>query len=153
MIEHHSPPLTTAQLQDVVNANPFGSWLQLRVQSVDIQGIELRLPGRSELVGTQALQRLHGGVIASLVDVACGYAVLAISGRGVSTVSLHTDFHRAASLGELRIEGRVVHQGGRICTAEALILDSEGGLVASGRCTIYQARDPHPVLSAENNQD
>ena len=153
MIDHHSSQLTTAQLQSVVDANPFSSWLQIRVQSVDTHGIELRLPGRSELVGTQALQRLHGGVIASLIDAACGYAVLAASGLGVSTVSLHTDFHRAASLGELRVEGRVLHQGGRICTAEALILDSKGSLVASGRCTIYKARAPHSVLSAPKNNN
>lgn len=140
------PRLTPTQLQGVVDANPFGLWLQLRVHSVDERGIELRLPGRPELIGTRALQRLHGGVITSLVDVACGYAVLAATGQVVSTVSLHTDFHRAASLGELHIEGRVLHQGGRICTAEAFVRDDTGTLLASGRCTIYKSRENHPAL-------
>lgn len=140
-------PMTPAQLQSVVDANPFGLWLQLRVHSVNEHGIELRIPGRPELIGTQALQRLHGGVISSLIDVACGYAVLAATGQVVSTVSLHTDFHRAASLGELHIEGRVLHQGGRICTAEAFVRDDAGTLLASGRCTIYKSRDIHPALA------
>lgn len=138
--------LTAAQLQGVVDANPFGHWLQLRAQSVDEHSIVLRLPGRPELIGTQALQRLHGGVITSLIDAACGYAVLAATGLVVSTVSLHTDFHRAAGPGELHIEGRVLHQGGRICTAEAFVRDDTGTLLASGRCTIYKSRDIHPAL-------
>ncbi|MCY1457376.1 hypothetical protein D9M71_746720 [compost metagenome] len=91
---------------------------------------------------------MHGGVITSLIDVACGYAVLAATGQVVSTVSLHTDFHRAASLGELHIEGKVLHQGGRICTAEAFVRDHTGTLLASGRCTIYKSRDAHPALAA-----
>lgn len=141
------PQLTPAQLQHVMDANPFSRWLQLRLHSMDGHGIELRLPSRPELIGTQALQRLHGGVISSLIDVACGYSVLAATGQVVSTVSLHTDFHRAASLGELHIEGRVLHQGRRICTAEAFVRDDAGTLLASGRCTIYKSRDIHPALS------
>ena len=137
------PLLTQEQLQRVIEANPFGQWLQLQVVSVNDQGVTLLLPGRAELVGTQALQRLHGGAVSSLVDVACGYAVLVRSGRIVSTLSLHTDFHRAAPLGELRVEGRVLHQGGRIATAESFIRDGSGALIASGRCTIYQNRDMH----------
>ncbi|MGP3791513.1 PaaI family thioesterase [Pseudomonas sp. B392_1p] len=144
-----SAMLSAAQLQRVVDANPYGCWLQLRVHAVTNSGIELRVPGRPEFIGTQALQRLHGGVITSLIDVACGYAVLAATGQAVSTVSLHTDFHRAASLGELHIEGRVLHQGGRICTAEAFIRDDVGTLLASGRCTIHKSREIHPALAPQ----
>lgn len=147
------PRLTAAQLQDVVDANPFGLWLQLRVHSVNEGGIELRISGRPELIGTQSLQRLHGGVISSLVDVACGYAVLVATGQVVSTVSLHTDFHRAASLGELHIEGRVIHQGGRICTSEAFVRNETGILLASGRCTIYKSRDTHPALTTTSKSE
>lgn len=139
-------PVTATQLQRVIDANPFSTWLQLQVHKVDHDGIELLIPSRPEMLGTQALQRVHGGIIASLIDVACGYAALSASGRGVSTVSLHADFHRAAQLGELRIEGSVLHQGGRLCTAQARILDSAGTLVASGRSTIYLSREAHPVL-------
>jgi uncharacterized protein (TIGR00369 family) len=142
-----SAMLSVAQLQQVVDGNPYGCWLQLHVHAVTEEGIELRVPGRQEFLGTLALQRLHGGVLSSLVDVATGYAVIARGGYGVSTISLHVDYHRAATLGELCIEGRVVHMGGRICTAEAFIRDANGTLLASGRSSIYRSRDIHPALS------
>lgn len=139
---------TLEQLRAVVAANPFNSWLQLSVERLSEQEIVLRVPGRPEFIGTQALSRVHGGVISSLIDAGCGYAVLAATGHGVSTINLHTDFHRAASLGELCITGHLLHQGGRICSAEAFIHDAEGTLLASGRGTFYKARHPHPVLSS-----
>jgi len=143
-IEH---PLTSTQLQRVIDANAFSSWLQLRVHRVSKNGIELHLPSRPEMLGTEALQRVHGGVISSLIDVACGYAAMCVSGRGVSTVSLQTDFHRAGTPGALRVEGCVVHLGGRLCTAHARVLDSADTLLASGRCTLYMSREAHPALA------
>ncbi|WP_201188577.1 PaaI family thioesterase [Pseudomonas fluorescens] len=143
-------PLTPAQLQRVIDANPFSTWMQLRVHRIDEGGLELRMPSRPEMLGTEALQRLHGGIISSLVDVACGYAAMCLSGRGVSTVNLQTDFHRAAGLGELRIEGTVLHQGGRLWTAQARVTCSAGILLASGRSTLYMSRDVHPVLAPES---
>lgn len=140
-------PLTSTQLQQVIDANAFSSWLQLRVQRVSKNGIELHLPSRPEMIGTEALQRVHGGIIASLIDVACGYAAMCVNGRGVSTVNLQTDFHRAATPGALSVEGCVVHLGGRLCTAHARVLDSAGTLIASGRCTLYMSREAHPALA------
>lgn len=143
--------MTRDQLQAVVTANPFNDWLQLSVVRLTEREIELHVPGRPEFIGTAALQRLHGGVISSLVDVGCGYAVLAATGHGVSTINLHTDFHRAANLGELRVTGRVLHEGGTICSAEAFIHDSEGSLLASGRGTFYKARHSHPAIPGVDN--
>ncbi|MBK5010876.1 PaaI family thioesterase [Pseudomonas sp. S60] len=147
MTAHAPSPLTPAQLRTVVLANPFNRWLGLDVQRLDEREIELRVPGRAEFIGTQALQRVHGGILGSLVDTGCGYAVMAATGQGVSTVNLQVDFHRAASLGELRVTGRLLHRGSRICSAEAFIHDAEGLLVASGRGTLYITRHRHPALA------
>ncbi|UXJ50269.1 PaaI family thioesterase [Pseudomonas citronellolis] len=147
-----SSRLTLEQLRAVVAANPFNCWLQLSVERLTDLEVELRVPGRPQFIGTQALKRIHGGVISSLIDAGCGYAVLAATGHSVSTINLHTDFHRAASLGELRITGHLLHQGGRVCSAEAFIHDAEGTLLASGRGTFYKAKNPHPALSASDRQ-
>lgn len=144
--------LTLEQLQAVVAANPFNCWLQLSVEKLTDLEVELRVPGRPEFIGTLALERVHGGVISSLIDTGCGYAVLAATGHSVSTINLHTDFHRGASLGELRVIGRILHQGGRVCSSEAFILDAEGTLLASGRGTFYKAKHPHPVLANADQQ-
>lgn len=153
MHEIFPPHITPEQLQSVLDANPFSEWLQLQVVSVTEQGIELYLPGRPEMLGTLALKRLHGGVITSLVDAACGYAVLAACGQIISTVSLFTDFHRPAGHGDIHIKGRVLHQSQRISTAEAFIRDNAGNLLASGRCTIYKGKERHPALTITANTE
>ncbi|MHC8320486.1 PaaI family thioesterase [Pseudomonas sp. GB2N2] len=135
--------MTVAELQAVSNRNPFNAWLGVQVLSVDAGSVVLRVGGRAEFIGTAILQRVHGGILGSLIDVACGYTVMARTGFGVSTVSLHTDFHHAASLGELQVVGRIVHRGNRLNCAEAHISDAMGQLLASGRGHFYNT---HTVL-------
>lgn len=132
--------LTVAELQAVSDRNPFNVWLGVQVLSVDAKSVVLRVGGRAEFIGTAALQRVHGGILGSLVDIACGYTVMARTGFGVSTVSLHTDFHNTASLGELQVVGNIVHRGHRLNCAEAHIIDDAGNLLASGRGHFYNTR-------------
>ncbi|MCM2459337.1 PaaI family thioesterase [Pseudomonas sp. CG7] len=147
-MSHYEFGLTVDELQAVIDRNPFNVWLGLQVTKVGSDTIELRVPGRAEFVGTAALQRVHGGVISSLVDVACGYTVMAATGCGTSTVDLHTDFHRGANLGELRIIGELIHRGNRLSCAHARISDGSGALVASGRGNFYNSRDVLPEVAA-----
>lgn len=145
---HHAFQLTVAELQAVIDRNPFNVWMGLQVATVGSDGIELRVPGRPEFIGTAALHRVHGGIISSLVDVACGYAVMASTGHGVSTVDLHTDFHRGADLGVLHVSGQLIHRGNRLNCAQARITDGSGILIASGRGNFYSTRDALPEVAA-----
>ena len=139
--------LTVIELQSIIDRNPFNVWMGLQVTAVERHTVELRVSGRPEFIGTAALQRVHGGILSSLVDVACGYAVMATTGYGVSTVDLHTDFHRGANPGELHINGQLIHRGKRLSCAQARIIDASGALVASGRGNFYNTRDVLPEVA------
>ncbi len=82
---------------------------------------------------------IHGGVLATLLDTAMGCAVQSVldAGVGYATVELKTSFVKAVTLatGPLRAEGKVVHAGGRLATAEARLTDEAGRLYAHGSCT------------------
>jgi uncharacterized protein (TIGR00369 family) len=55
------------------------------------------------------------------------------TGRGVPTVDLRVDYHRAAMQGDLTCVGKVIRFGSQVSVSEAQILDDSGKLLASGR--------------------
>ena len=61
--------------------------------------------------------------------------VVSRTGRGVPTVDLRVDYHRAAMPGVLTVRGKIVHFGKQFSVAEASVFDKEGRLPASGRGT------------------
>lgn len=79
--------------------------------------------------------RLHGGVIASLLDTAAGYAgcYCATPGetRTTVTLSLTVNYLAAASAGSLRIEARRTGGGKTIFFSEAKAIDREDRVVAT----------------------
>ena len=61
------------------------------------------------------------------------------TGRGVPTIDLRVDYHRAAMPGVLTVRGEIVHFGKQFSVAEAKVFDKEGRLLASGRGTYLTA--------------
>lgn len=85
-----------------------------------------------------AYKTLHGGAIATLVDIAGTIALLSLdpTKAGVS-VDLNVSFCSAAKAGEtVLVEGRVLRAGKKLGFTEVDIrLKSTGQLIASGRHT------------------
>jgi uncharacterized protein (TIGR00369 family) len=87
---------------------------------------------------------VHGGVAATLLDSALGCAVHTTldAGVGYTTVDLRVSFVRplTATTGTVRCEGRVIHVGSRVATAEGRITDADGRLYAhaTATCLIIQ---------------
>jgi uncharacterized protein (TIGR00369 family) len=82
---------------------------------------------------------VHGGLAATLLDSAMGCAVHSTlpAGTGYTTLEIKVNYVRAMTrdTGEVRCEANVIHQGGRIATAEAKIIDAAGKLYAHGTTT------------------
>jgi uncharacterized protein (TIGR00369 family) len=92
------------------------------------------------------LGTVHGGWISGLLDSAMGCAVHSIlqPGHAYTTVDMSVSFVRAITeqTGQVRCEGKVIHVGGRIATAEARVWDASGTLLAHGTetCMILKPR-------------
>lgn len=89
---------------------------------------------------------VHGGVISTLLDSALSCAVHTTlpAGSGYTTAELKVNFVRpvVTGTGRLRSEGRVIHVGSRLATAEARLTDASGKLYAHavGTCLVFAAR-------------
>jgi uncharacterized protein (TIGR00369 family) len=130
-----SDALTIERVQEMILRGPYHQWLGLTVTALDDDGIELKARWREEWVVNPERRYTHGGVLAALVDLAADWAMVKRAGRGVPTLDLRVDYHRAAMPGDLIARGTVIRLGRQISTAEARIFDTEGKLVASGRGT------------------
>ncbi|HEY0147812.1 MAG TPA: PaaI family thioesterase [Allosphingosinicella sp.] len=86
------------------------------------------------------LGSVHGGWALTLIDSATGCALHTElpAGIGYTTVETKANFNRAiaADAGTVRCEGRVLHRGRQIATAEARITSNEGNLLAHGTSTL-----------------
>jgi uncharacterized protein (TIGR00369 family) len=91
------------------------------------------MPWREEFVSHPEIRYTHGGILATLIDLAADFAIAAKIGRGVPTIDLRIDYHKAALPGALIAKAAVIKIGGTVATAEARVYGEDGALLASGR--------------------
>ena len=117
---------------------PFLAHLGCELRRFDGGQSELVLTLRQEL--TNAWGMAHGGVTMTLLDAAMGHAARSPDApggeprTGVVTIEMKTSFMRPG-LGQLRVQGRVVHRTATMSFCEASVLDEKGALVAHGTGT------------------
>ena len=112
-------------------------------------------PGRMVFQGTPAkahynpLGSVHGGWIAAILDSAVGCAVHSTlpPGTGYTTVELKINYVRAVTeeSGPLRAEGKVIHVGKQLATAEGRLHDAKGRLYAHASTTCLVFAIPEPL--------
>jgi uncharacterized protein (TIGR00369 family) len=116
---------------------PLAALLGFRlVEAADGRAVVEAEPGEHvyNLIGVA-----HGGFAMALLDTAVACAIISRHDAGTTstTLELKTNFIRpiTAETGTVRAEGRVVHLGGRVATAEGEIRDSRGRLLAHATTT------------------
>lgn len=96
------------------------------------------------------LGTVHGGWFATLLDsaVACAVHSTLPVGKAYTTIELKTNIVRALTdkVPLVRAEGRVVHGGNQVATAEGRLFGPDGRLYAhaSTTCLVFDARAPKP---------
>ena len=125
--------ITAEQVQALITRGPFHQWLGLEVQKVEADLIEIKAKWREEWVVNPERRYTHGGILAALIDLAADWALVSRTGRGVPTIDMRVDYHRAAMPGDLLARGTVVKWGGQFSVAQGEVFSQEGQLLASGR--------------------
>ena len=84
------------------HAIPHARELGLEVLDMGAGWGLLKIPYRADLVGNPRTGVLHGGVLTSLIDSACGLAVFCRLPRmeAIATLDLRIDYLKPASIGE-----------------------------------------------------
>lgn len=122
-------------------AQPLMRLLGVRIERLELGDVTVALPFRPEL--GQQHGYFHGGIIAAVLDVACGIAALTRMepGQGVVTAELKLNFLAPARDGELVGRGRVVKAGRTltVCIGEGHVAGQPVALIQATMASIRQA--------------
>jgi uncharacterized protein (TIGR00369 family) len=125
-------------------------------QTLDFTIIEVS-EGRAVFQGTPGpahlnpMGTIHGGWYATLLDSALGCAVhtMMSAGHGYTTAELGVNLVRAIGpkVTRVRAEGKVIHCGRQLATAEGRIVGPDGTLYAHATttCLVFEMKPPAPA--------
>ncbi|MEZ5402372.1 MAG: PaaI family thioesterase [Bryobacteraceae bacterium] len=122
-------PLTLPELRQVMDRAPFNNQLGIRVKQLHRDGVSIECPIRPEsanLAGT-----LHGGITATLADVAAGFATLAHYGDlPLTTVELKLNYFLPVTGKKVTARARRLRAGRTLCVSQVEILNADRKLAA-----------------------
>ncbi len=130
---------------------PFNKVLGLKVESLDLsEAIRIRFEMRPELVGNFTRGNLHGGVIASVLDVVGGMMswvgiMKQMEGRSfeeiaerfakIGTIDMRVDYLRAGLGSSFVATGSILRTGSKVAVARMELHNDQGVLIATGTGT------------------
>lgn len=121
----------------IIETAAFHQVIGVKLESADVEaGIAvLRLPYHPSLSIFPEAGVIHGGVIASLIDVAGAVACGLQVGRPTPTANFRVDFLKSPAKIDLIATGKVVRAGKSVSVADIEISDDKGEVYAVGRGT------------------
>ncbi len=130
-----APPIVRENLERLLTGSPFQRTLGLELMAFDLtaQTLTLRAVYGPAVERAPGTGQYHGGVIASLIDIAGDFALIAVLGHGVPTINFRVDYLRPAANTDLLALARVRRAGRTIGVVDIDVTDSSGRLIALGR--------------------
>lgn len=144
----------TEDIQQAVRAFftriPFNQFLDIEIDELNLERVTMHLPMKPELIGNYVQGILHGGVIATLLDVTGGAMALIGAMDRHQHLSTHERMSKLAKLGtiDLRVDylrpGRgqrftacasLLRSGNKVAVVRSELFNEEGLLVAVGTGT------------------
>ena len=119
---------------------PFNRWLAVRFVEIRDGQITVRLPWREDFIGRPDPAMPHGGVLASLIDIAASNAVALSIGHAVPTINLRIDYLRVARAGDLFAIARSTRAGRTVAHVDVEVKDSHEHLIALGRGIFFAGK-------------
>lgn len=117
-------PRVSNQLKNYQWPDQFGRWMGYRVVSVNRKKGEALMELKLRDDHLSPAGRVHGGVISSFFDMACGGAVFLTMEPDdfTSTVELKVNYFSPLNSGDvLRCHSKVVFRGKHLCVVHALM--------------------------------
>lgn len=137
------------ELRERVARSPFHAAFGVRVDHASEGSVDLSWEARADDLNLQG--RVHGGLLATLADIAMGLAVRTAvePGRRHVTIELSVHYLRPARPGALTAEGRVVRVGRQIAFADAEVRDASGRPLVRASGTYSVTSEPSAPIAPQ----
>lgn len=141
-----------AGIKNYFNEFPYNGLLGIEIEHICTQKAVIALPMEHKLIGNHLQKILHGGAIASVLDVAA--AAMAMTRmfhhrrpsnfsefegniRNLATIDMRVDFLRPGTSSRFVATARVLRQGSKLGVIRADLCNEDGQLVAAGTLTYW----------------
>jgi uncharacterized protein (TIGR00369 family) len=127
--------MTFEKLKQFLREIPFNAHLGLELVRLHKDGVTIACAMRPELLNGSKM--LHGGVTATLADVAVGMALARHLGRlrAAATVEMKVNYLRPVSHGRITARSHLIRVGSRLCCGRVDVFDEEKRPVAAALVT------------------
>ena len=129
-------------LREELKRPPFHRVLRPKALDVDPDSgtVSIGLDYRDEFARAPNEKSFHGGVIATLIDIA-GHAAVAIKiGKMAPTIDLRIDYPRPSTGENMVASARLLQVGATLARVDVDIADTQGRLIAVGRGSFSTGR-------------
>jgi uncharacterized protein (TIGR00369 family) len=130
-------PLTSGELQAMLDHSPFIAFLGLKVTEADPakELVTMTCSMRPEFERGKGTGQWHGGPIAAIIDTVGDYALIMALRRGLPTINFRVDYLRPAIKTALTTTARVRRAGKSVGVVDVDVFNDQKALVAVGRAT------------------
>jgi len=127
--------MTLKKLKLFLHEIPFNAYVGINLVRLHKDGVTLACTIRPELLNGSDV--LHGGVTATLADVAVGMALARHLGRprAATTVEMKINYLRPAVHGRVTARSHLVKVGSRLCCGRVEVVDQQKRPVAEALIT------------------
>ena len=125
--------LTKEQLSELLRKSRYHQFLNIELTDVSDKELTFRLPFNEQFLADEAETYIHGGIIASLIDIAGDFALAAVTGRPLPTIDMRIDYLRPAGKEDLYAKATVVKAGRTLGVSDVVVTNPEGKQIAVGR--------------------
>ena len=118
------------KLSEIFYKQDFLSLIDCKLEEADIGRVVISLENKKKF--SQGLGFMHGGMVASLLDTASGFAAFSVleEGKHVVTSELKINYLRPVVCKKVRCVGEVLKLGKSLIVVEANVLDEENKILA-----------------------
>jgi uncharacterized protein (TIGR00369 family) len=121
-------------LQQMLDAYEFHRILKMQVVEVsNPHSVRLRLPFSPSYALLSATGNYHGGVLASLADVAGSLACIVDGAKPFATMHMAIDFLKSPCGCDLYASAKVIKSDGKVAVADVEIIDEANTVYAVSR--------------------
>jgi uncharacterized protein (TIGR00369 family) len=136
-----APDAALARLREELEGPPFHHLLRPEPIDADPESgtVTIKLSFQPQLARAKGDNAFHGGVVATLIDLA-GHAAVAVKiGRMAPTIDLRIDYIRPAEADALIAHAKLLKAGRTVARVDIDVRDSRDRTVALGRGTFSTA--------------
>lgn len=128
-------------IQERLKVAPYNRFLNLDVIDANEEHIKVRLPFQDVFCAGSEERGwyIHGGVIASFIDVVGDFVFVPAYGQPLPTIDLRIDYLRAAGREDLFAEATHIKKGKTLAVSNIVISNEDGRQIAVGR-GLYSAQ-------------